>query len=63
MADRKEYLSEDKVARFLDRRLWLRLISLAKGHKGTAFTAFFFLITSEILPVLQPRILQKIWRA
>jgi ATP-binding cassette subfamily B protein len=59
MADRKEYLSEDKVARFLDSRLWLRLISLAKGHKGTAFTAFFFLITSEILPVLQPRILQK----
>lgn len=59
MADRKEYLSEDKVARFLDSRLWLRLISLAKGHKGTAFTAFFFLLTSEILPVLQPRILQK----
>jgi ATP-binding cassette subfamily B multidrug efflux pump len=59
MADRKEYLSEDKVARFLDSRLWLRLVSLAKGHKGTAFTAFFFLITSEILPVLQPRILQK----
>jgi ATP-binding cassette subfamily B multidrug efflux pump len=59
MAQRKEYLSEDKVARFLDSRLWLRLISLAKAHKGTAFTAFFFLITSEILPVLQPRILQK----
>jgi ATP-binding cassette subfamily B multidrug efflux pump len=59
MAERKEYLSEDKVARFLDSRLWLRLITLAKGHKGTAFTAFFFLITSEILPVLQPRILQK----
>jgi ATP-binding cassette subfamily B protein len=60
MADkRKEYLSEDKVARFLDRNLWLRLVSLAKGHKGTAFTAFALLITSEILPVLQPRILQQ----
>ena len=56
---RKEYLSEDKVARFLDRNLWLRLISLAKGHKRTAFTAFVLLITSEILPVLQPRILQQ----
>lgn len=60
MADkRKEYLSEDKVARFLDRNLWLRLISLAQGHKRTAFTAFALLITSEILPVLQPRILQQ----
>lgn len=59
MAERKQYLSEDKVARFLDRSLWVRLVSLAKDHKGTAFTAFFFLITSEILPVLQPRILQK----
>ncbi len=59
MADRKEYLSEDKVARFLDRNLWLRLISLAKGHRATAFTAFAFLITSEILPVLQPRILKQ----
>lgn len=59
MAARKEYLSEDKVARFLDRNLWLRLVSLARGYKGTAFTAFFFLITSEILPVLQPRILQE----
>ncbi|HKP97725.1 MAG TPA: ABC transporter ATP-binding protein [Fibrobacteria bacterium] len=58
MAPRKEYLSEDKVARFLDRNLWLRLISLARGHKLTAFIAFFFLITSEILPVLQPRILK-----
>ncbi|MDB5105800.1 MAG: transporter-like protein [Fibrobacteres bacterium] len=58
MAERKEYLSEDKVARFLDRNLWIRLIALAKGHKGTAFIAFFFLITSEILPVLQPRILK-----
>lgn len=59
MADRKEYLSEDKVARFLDRNLWLRLVSLAKGHKPTAFIAFFFLVTSELLPVLQPRVLQK----
>ncbi|MBW8887414.1 MAG: ABC transporter ATP-binding protein [Fibrobacteres bacterium] len=59
MADRKEYLSEDKVARFLDRNLWLRLVSLAKGHKSTALTAFFFLITSELLPVLQPRVLQR----
>ena len=58
MADKKEYLSEDKVARFLDRNLWLRLISLAKGHKGVALTAFLLLITSEILPVLQPRILK-----
>ncbi len=57
-AARKEYLSEDKVARFLDRNLWLRLITLAKGHKATAFTAFLFLIISEILPVLQPRILK-----
>jgi ATP-binding cassette, subfamily B, multidrug efflux pump len=59
MAERKEYLKEDKVARFLDRNLWLRLISLIKGHKGTAFVAFFLLITSEILPVLQPRILME----
>jgi ATP-binding cassette subfamily B protein len=58
MAERKQYLSEDKVARFLDRNLWLRLVSLAKDHKLTAFTAFFFLITSEILPVLQPRLLK-----
>ena len=59
MADRKEYLREDKVARFLDRNLWLRLIFLIKGHKRTAFVAFFLLITSEILPVLQPRILME----
>src|SRR5690606_35748634 len=58
MAGRKDYLSEDKVARFLDRSLWLRLIHLIKGHKRTASVAFFFLITSEILPVLQPRILK-----
>jgi ATP-binding cassette subfamily B protein len=58
MAERKQYLSEDKVARFLDRNLWLRLVSLARGHKLTAFTAFLFLITSEILPVLQPRLLK-----
>jgi ATP-binding cassette subfamily B multidrug efflux pump len=58
MAARKEYLSEDKVARFLDRNLWLRLIALAKGHKATAVTAFIFLIISEVLPVLQPRILK-----
>jgi ATP-binding cassette, subfamily B, multidrug efflux pump len=55
---RKEYLSEDKVARFLDRNLWLRLIALAKGYKATAFVAFSLLIASEILPVLQPRILR-----
>src|SRR6187402_3108623 len=58
MAARKEYLSEDKVARFLDRNLWLRLITLAKGHKATAITAFIFLLISEILPVLQPGILK-----
>ena len=58
MAARKEYLSEDKVARFLDRNLWLRLISLLKDHKATAITAFVLLIISEILPVLQPRILK-----
>ncbi len=58
MADKKEYLSEDKVARFLDRNLWLRLVSLVKGHKGVAVTAFLLLITSEILPVLQPRVLK-----
>ena len=58
MAERKEYLSEDKVARFLDRNLWIRLIALAKDHKLTALLAFFFLVTSEILPVLQPRILK-----
>lgn len=58
MAARKEYLSEDKVARFLDRNLWLRLIRLAKGHKATAITAFCLLLVSEILPVLQPGILK-----
>ncbi len=58
MAEKKEYLSEDKVARFLDRNLWLRLISLVKGHKRIAVTAFILLVTSEILPVLQPRVLK-----
>jgi ATP-binding cassette subfamily B multidrug efflux pump len=58
MAARKEYLSEDKVARFLDRNLWLRLITLARGHKATAIIAFSLLLISEILPVLQPGILK-----
>ncbi len=59
MAKQKDYLKEDKAAKFLDRSLWLRLIKLAKGHGGLASLAFFLLITSEILPVLQPNILRK----
>ncbi len=58
MTQKKEYLTEDKVSRFLDWNLWLRLISLTKTHQRLAITAFVILITSEILPVLQPRILQ-----
>jgi len=59
MSKKKDYLNEDKVAGFLDRNLWLRLIGLVREHRGLAFTAFFLLVTSEVLPVLQPRILQK----
>lgn len=55
---RKEYLSEDKVARFLDRALWGRLASLTSAHKGLTITAFLLLLISEILPVIQPRILK-----
>lgn len=58
MAKKQDYLNEDKVARFLDRNLWLRLISLLQGHRAIALTAFILLITSEILPVLQPRVLK-----
>ena len=58
MAEKKEYLHEDKVARFLDRSLWVRLASLAKGHKGLAASSFLLLVTSEIIPLFQPRILK-----
>ncbi len=58
MAKRREYLNEDRVARFLDRNLWLRLVALLKDHKATASLAFLFLIISEILPVFQPQVLK-----
>jgi ATP-binding cassette subfamily B protein len=58
MAAKKDYLSEDKVASFLDRNLWLRLAGLTREHKGLAITAFILLIVSEILPLFQPRILK-----
>lgn len=55
---KREYLSEDKVASFLDRTLWLRLATLTSAHKGLTATAFVLLIVSEILPLFSPRILK-----
>ncbi len=52
------YLHEDKTASFLDRRLWLRIMKLAANKKGLAFFALALLLTSEILPLFQPRILK-----
>ncbi len=56
MAD--AYLHEDKVASFLDRRLWLRIFGLLRGKKKLALISFFLLITSEMLPLFQPRLLK-----
>ena len=59
MADKREYLSEDRVASFLDRTLWVRLASLTSAHKGLTVSAFLLLVVSEILPLFQPRILRS----
>lgn len=56
---RRDYLTEDKVASFLDRTLWVRLASLTREHKGLTLTAFLLLVVSEILPLFQPRILKS----
>lgn len=59
MADKREYLTEDKVASFLDRTLWVRLASLTSDHKGLTLSAFLLLVVSEILPLFQPSILRS----
>ncbi|HAO98683.1 MAG TPA: hypothetical protein DCQ83_01420 [Fibrobacteres bacterium] len=58
MAGPSPYLHEDKPASFLDRKLWVRIMSLAANKKGLAFFALGLLLTSEILPLLQPRLLR-----
>lgn len=58
MSQRKEYLHEDKVATFLDRRLWQRLALLVRHHKVLAAVSFVLLVASEILPLFEPRVLK-----
>lgn len=53
------YLHSDKAASFLDRRLWLRILSLAADKKLLGFTALGLLVISEILPLFQPQLLRK----
>jgi ATP-binding cassette subfamily B multidrug efflux pump len=53
-----DYLHKDKTASFLDRKLWLRILSLAKPHKGLALGSLGLLVISELLPLFQPRILR-----
>lgn len=53
------YLHSDKTASFLDRKLWVRLLGLAKDHKGLAIGALLLLVVAEILPLFQPRILRS----
>ncbi len=60
MATKKEYLLEDKSARFLDRNLWVRLARMAKGHWPLAALALLFMLVGEFFPLLQPKILQQV---
>jgi ATP-binding cassette subfamily B multidrug efflux pump len=53
------YLHQDKTASFLDRKLWMRLLGLAKDHKWLAIGALLLLLVAEVLPLLQPRVLRS----
>ncbi len=55
---RKEYLSEDKSAHFLDGKLWLRFVAMTKRHRLLTVTCLLLLLISEIFPLLQPRLLR-----
>jgi ATP-binding cassette subfamily B multidrug efflux pump len=54
-----DYLHKDKTASFLDRRLWVRILSLAKDHKWLAIGSLALLVVAEFLPLFQPRILRS----
>jgi ATP-binding cassette subfamily B multidrug efflux pump len=54
-----DYLHRDKTASFLDRKLWVRILGLAKDHKWLALSALALLVVAEILPLFQPRILRS----
>ncbi len=53
-----DYLHKDKTASFLDRKLWMRILGLARPHKWLALGALGLLVVSEFLPLFQPRILR-----
>jgi ABC-type multidrug transport system fused ATPase/permease subunit len=53
------YLHKVKPGSFLDRKLWVRILGLAKDHKGLAIGALVLLVVAEILPLFQPRILRS----
>lgn len=54
-----DYLHQDKTASFLDRKLWVRLLGLAKDHKWLAIGALLLLLVAEVMPLLQPRVLRS----
>jgi ATP-binding cassette subfamily B protein len=53
------YLHSDKTASFLDRKLWVRILGLARDYKVLAFGALGLLVVAEFLPLFQPRILRS----
>jgi len=53
------YLHSDKTATFLDRKLWARILGLAKDHKWLAIGSLALLVVAEVLPLFQPRILRS----
>ena len=57
---RKDYLHEDKVLRFLDRRLWKRLGKMLLKHPFLLAFSGFGVLISEWIPQWQPHILMKI---
>jgi len=54
------YINEDVPLKFLDRKLWLRMMKLVKGHRIMLVVAFLALVVAELLPQFQPRILRDI---
>ncbi len=53
------YLHSDKTTSFLDRKLWMRILGLAREQKWLAIGALSLLVVAEILPLFQPRILRS----
>ncbi|MFC1585419.1 ABC transporter ATP-binding protein [Fibrobacterota bacterium] len=56
----REYLTEDKTIKFLDRKLWQRLGMMFRGHEVLVSIAFACVMAAEFLPQFQPRLLMQI---